>query len=30
LAAYPGWQGAERIGARAAPALLRTLDAARP
>lgn len=30
LAAYPGWQGAERPGARVAPALLRTLDTAQP
>ena len=30
LAAYPGWQGAERPGARVAPALLRTLDTIQP
>ncbi|MDZ7584912.1 MAG: hypothetical protein U0938_08785 [Thiobacillus sp.] len=30
LAAYPGWQGAERPGARAAPALPRILDTAQP
>ena len=30
LAAYPGWQGAERPGARLGPALLRTLDTAQP
>lgn len=30
LAAYPGWQGAERPGARVAPTGLRTLDATYP
>ena len=30
LAAYPCWQGAERPGARVAPALLRILDTAQP
>ena len=30
LAAYPGWQGTARAGARVAPALLNTLDAAQP
>lgn len=30
LVAYPGWQGAERPGARVAPVLLRTLDTAQP
>jgi hypothetical protein len=30
LAAYPGWQGALRPGAKAVPGWLRTLDAAQP